>query len=125
MFREKLAEILKRDKRYKLEAYLFLLESLDYARKIFNKPKHVTGQELLAGIKELAKERFGRMAKMVFATWGVKTTDDFGEIVFNLVDAGLLSKTAEDKKEDFYNVYNFDEVFVKDYEIGRAVENAG
>ncbi len=120
-----MAEILKRDKRYKLEAYLFLLESLDYARKIFNKPKHVTGQELLAGIKELAKERFGRMAKMVFATWGVKTTDDFGEIVFNLVDAGLLSKTAEDKKEDFYNVYNFDEVFVKDYEIGRAVENAG
>ncbi|MEO0117244.1 MAG: Minf_1886 family protein [candidate division WOR-3 bacterium] len=115
--RKKLEEILKKDRRYKLDAYLFLFEALDYTRKIFNKPKHVTGQELLMGIKELAKMKFGRLAKLVLEDWGVKTTDDFGEIVFNLVEAKLLMKTKEDKKEDFHNVYSFDEVFVRDYEI--------
>lgn len=114
---KRLEKILKKDKRYKLEAYLFLFEALDYTRKKFNKPRHVTGQELLAGIKELAQMKFGRMAKTVFEDWGIKTTDDFGEVVFNLVEAKLLTKTEDDKKEDFHNVYSFDEVFVRDYKI--------
>ncbi len=115
--RDKLEKILEKDKRYKLDAYLFLFEGLEYARRKFKKPKHVTGRELLEGIKELAMKRFGRMAKVVFEDWGVKTTDDFGEIVFNLIDSQLLLKTEEDKKEDFHNVYDFEEVFVKGYEI--------
>jgi uncharacterized repeat protein (TIGR04138 family) len=115
--REELEEILKKDNRYKIDAYLFLFEALDYTRRLFKKRKHVTGQELLEGIKELARIKFGRMAKTVLEDWGVKTTDDFGEIVFNLVEAKILSKTRKDKKEDFHNVYSFDEVFVRDYEI--------
>ena len=115
--RKGLEEILRKDNRYKLDAYLFVLEALDYTRRLFKRPRHVSGQELLEGIKELAKIKFGRMAKTVLEDWGVKKTDDFGEIVFNLVEAKLLSKTKEDKKEDFHNVYSFDEVFVRDYKI--------
>ncbi len=114
---EALEKILARDKRYKLPAYLFIFEALEYTQKKKKKRGHLTGKELLAGIRDLAREKFGRMAKTVFGEWGVKTTDDFGEIVFNLVAEGLLRKTEEDKKEDFHDVYSFDEVFIRDYEI--------
>jgi uncharacterized repeat protein (TIGR04138 family) len=75
----------------------------------------VSGQELCQGFKTLALSEFGIMAKTVLESWGIKTTDDIGEIVFNLIDVELLSKTEEDKKEDFHNVFDFEQVFVKDY----------
>ncbi|MEO0102845.1 MAG: Minf_1886 family protein [candidate division WOR-3 bacterium] len=115
--RKRLEEIRRKDKRYKLDAYLFVFEALEYTQKIFKRSWHVTGRELLEGIKELAKIKYGRMAKAVLEDWGVKTTDDFGEIVFNLVEAKLLAKTEDDKKEDFHNLYSFDKVFVEDYQI--------
>ncbi len=79
--------------------------------------KHVTGKQLLEGIKELALKRFGALAKMVFEHWGVRETIDFGNIVFNMVEEGILSKTEEDSIEDFRNVYDFEEVFVKNYKF--------
>lgn len=109
--------ILKKDPRYKIEAYIFVLEALYYSREKFKVEKHVTGKQLLEGIKELALKRFGSMAKMVFEYWGVKKTIDFGNIVFNMVNEKLLSKTEEDKIEDFEDVYDFDDVFVKGYRL--------
>jgi uncharacterized repeat protein (TIGR04138 family) len=114
----KFDEILEKDSRYKLEAYFFVLAALDYTRKMTDKPKHVTGQELLEGIRKLGIQQYGIMTKTVFESWGIKTTKDFGEIVFNMVNAGILSKTEEDKIEDFNNVYDFTEVFEKNYSFG-------
>lgn len=110
-------KILKNDPRYKMEAYIFVLESLYYAREKFKVERHVTGRQLLEGIKELALKRFGPLAKMVFEHWGVRETIDFGNIVFNMVNEGVLSKTDEDKIEDFVDVYDFEEVFVKNYKL--------
>jgi|UniRef100_A0A7C6A881 uncharacterized repeat protein (TIGR04138 family) len=115
MVDKKFEEILKKDSRYKLEAYLFVLAALEYTREMTGKPKHVTGKELLEGIKQLGLEQYGIMTKTVFESWGVKTTNDFGQIVFNMVASGILSKTEEDKIEDFDNVYDFTEVFEKNY----------
>ncbi len=109
--------ILEKDPRYRLEAYIFVLEALYYAREKFKVEKHVSGKQLLEGIKELGLKRFGPLAKMVFEYWGVKKTIDFGNIVFNMVNEGLLTKTDEDKIEDFIDVYDFEEVFVKNYKL--------
>lgn len=115
----KFDEILSKDSRFKLEAYFFVLAALEYTRKITKKPKHITGQELLEGIKKLGLEQYGFMTKTVFESWGVKTTKDFGQIVFNMVKAEVLSKTEEDKIEDFDNVYDFTEVFEKNYQFNK------
>lgn len=114
-------EIAREDGRYGIDSYFFLFEALAFAQAKFHKKRHVKGRELLEGIRELALERFGPMSKSVFEHWGVKTTDDFGEIVFLLVKNGLLGKTSDDKKEDFHDVYSFDEVFVKEYKYGTKV----
>lgn len=115
--RHKLNRIVSADPRYSRDAYVFVLEALQYTRKQINAPGHVTGQQLLMGIKDLALQRYGPMAKMVFEHWGVRATIDFGNIVINMVSENLLSKTPEDKLEDFENVYDFDDVFVKEYKL--------
>ena len=76
-----------------------------------NKPRHVNGQELLDGIRQYSQEQFGPMTRTVFNHWGVNTTEDFGHIVFNLVNAKLLGKTDQDSLDDFKNVYDFKETF--------------
>jgi uncharacterized repeat protein (TIGR04138 family) len=113
----KLNKIASADQRYKTDAYIFVLEALQFTRKRINAESHVTGQQLLDGIKNLAQEKYGLMAKMVFEHWGIAETIDFGNIVINMVNAGILSKTPEDKLEDFKDVYNFDDVFVKEYQV--------
>lgn len=110
-----LNEIIQKDPRYKVQAYAFVLAALETARKIAKKEKHVSGVDLLEGVKILAQREYGIMAKTVLEDWGVKTTDDIGEIVFNLIDVKVLSKTDEDTKEEFHDVYDFEQVFVKDY----------
>lgn len=112
---EPLLQVIEKDPRYSIEAYLFLFEALPVAQKLFGRERHVSGKELLEAIKVLAQEKFGLMAKTVLNSWGVHTTDDFGNIVFNLVNAKLLSKTEEDTIEEFHAVYDFEEVFVRDY----------
>ncbi len=109
--------IAKQDNRYPVDAYVFVLEALHYTRKRFGIQGHVTGQQLCEGIKCLALERYGAMTKMVLEHWGISKTIDFGNIVINMVNENVLSKTPEDKLQDFEDVYDFDSVFVKDYQL--------
>jgi uncharacterized repeat protein (TIGR04138 family) len=107
--------ILEKDKRYKVQAYTFVMAALDVAQKQTKKTKHVSGRELCQGFKTLAQSEFGLMAKTVLESWGIRTTDDIGEIIYNMIDEGMMGKTDEDKKEDFHNVFGFDQVFLKEY----------
>jgi len=110
-----LAQIYETDARYRTDAYEFVLEALSFTQKKFRRTKHVTGEELLQGIKELLMERFGPMALTVLKYWRIYATEDFGYIVFNLVEKRVLSKTEEDDIEGFRNKYSFEEVFEKGY----------
>ena len=115
-----LDNILAKDSRYQRDAYLFIREALDFTQKLIIKEnrgqvRHVTGQELLNGIKQLALQQFGPMVVTVFEEWGVKNCRDFGEIVFNMVEIGLLAKTDKDSRDDFQTGYDFDEVFRKPF----------
>jgi uncharacterized repeat protein (TIGR04138 family) len=114
-FLEVVEEIVTKDPRYKVEAYDFVMSALNYTQSKLDKPRHVSGRELLEGIREYGLELFGLMTLTVFENWGVKRTEDFGNIVFNVLDAGLLSKTDEDSIEDFKDGYDFKEAFDKDY----------
>ena len=104
-----------RDPRYKEDAYEFVMEALSYTQKKFNRVKHVQGDELLQGMKELLLERFGPLTLSVLKHWGINSTEDFGNIVFNLVENKVLSKNEEDSIESFKNAYNFEEVFDQGY----------
>jgi len=108
-----LLKVLTRDKRYDPESYSFVMSALTYTSKKLKRRGHVSGQELLGGIKDYAIEQFGPMARIVFEHWGIKTTDDFGEIVFNMINSGILGKTDQDSKLDFNNRYDFKDVFDK------------
>ena len=110
-----LTEIYENDTRYRPDAYEFVLEALSFTQKRCRRSKHVTGDELLDGIKELLMGRFGPMALTVLRYWRVCATEDFGNIVFNLVAKRVLSKTEEDNIEGFRNKYDFEEVFEKGY----------
>ncbi len=118
-----LESVIMRDPRYRVEAYLFVINALEFTMMKLRRQGHVSGQELLDGIRRLAQREFGPMAKMVFESWGVCKTEDFGEIVFSLIEEGILGKTDRDSKEDFKDVYDFDEAFVKQYhwDVGGAV----
>ena len=108
---QKIQTMCRQDNRYKPESYLFVLAGLHFTVTQLPEPRHITGQELLKGLKLYGLEQFGPLALQVFQHWGVQTTEDFGRIVFNLVDAKLLRKTEEDRLEDFREVYDFAEAF--------------
>jgi len=120
-FGEVVGKICEKDQRYDPDAYAFVREALDYTAKMLERPaegpeRHVSGQELLEGIRMYAMQEFGAMTLSVFNAWGINKTEDFGEIVFNLVDAKKLGKTDEDTKDDFAGVYDFEEAFVRPFE---------
>ena len=104
-----------KDSRYHPESYEFVMEALSFTQKKFKKIKHVSGTELLQGIRALMLKKFGPMALTVLRYWGIKQTDDFGNIVFNLVEFKILSKDEHDHYESFKNAYDFEEVFDKGY----------
>lgn len=110
-FYQVVEEICKSESRYKPDAYEFLMQALHFTQNKLKKKAHVTGKELLEGIREFAIEQYGPMAQTVFKHWGINKTQDFGNIVFNMVDKKLLSKTDEDAIEDFKDVYDFQRVF--------------
>lgn len=114
---QRIAEILLRDDRYSREAYRFVQEGLEYTVQRRGRKGHVTGRELLEGLRDHARERFGLMARTVLNQWGVKTTADFGEIVFNLVEEQVMSKQDTDTRADFENVYDFEQVFDHETQI--------
>jgi uncharacterized repeat protein (TIGR04138 family) len=119
-FDETVEIILSRDARYRREAYMFVREALDFTQKLIVKEnrgqiRHVSGQELLDGIRQFALQQFGPMTVTVFAEWGIHRCRDFGEIVFNMVETGLLAKTEHDTREDFQNGYDFTDAFRKPF----------
>lgn len=102
--------------RYRANAYKFVMDAVQYTVGRLTEKRHVTGGELLDGIRDLALQAFGPMAKTVFEQWGIRRTEDFGTIVFQLVDAGLLGKTEADKQSDFSRGYDFNEAFVRNFD---------
>lgn len=138
-------KLLREDRRYKLEAYAFVFEALNYAHEVLGlgaeKPsevdptekrnktkareqtkakepeKHLSGQQLCEAIRLYALEQYGYMAKIVLNTWGVNNTGDFGEIVFNLIRIKQMKKTKEDRREDFDNVFDFDAGLTRSFKI--------
>jgi uncharacterized repeat protein (TIGR04138 family) len=100
--------------RYRAEAYFWVLRVLEFAHARLRKEGHVTGRELLEGTRLLALEEYGPMALEVFHHWGLRATEDIGRVVFDLIEEGLLSKTEEDSLEDFSEVYDFEQVFVRE-----------
>ena len=99
--------------RYQFEAYRFLLSALHDTMKKINPPRHITGGEFCEGILNYAVAQFGPMARAVLEYWGIKNTLDFGHIVFELVEVGLMRKTEEDSLNDFKDIYDFDTAFSK------------
>lgn len=120
-FEEAVALIIREDPRYAPDVYAFLRQALDFSVHMLHKPdqgpaRHVSGQELLEGIRLLALQEFGPMARTVLASWGVTRTGDFGNIVFNLIEKGILGRKPEDKKSDFCGCYDFEDAFVKPFQ---------
>jgi len=116
------AEILdrlnERNPRFEGRAYLFVLSALHAVMEELDERRHISGRELAEGVRNLALERFGPMARTVLEHWGIHTTEDLGEIVFALVDCGILTKQAEDRPEDFADVFDFHEAFEENYPWG-------
>jgi uncharacterized repeat protein (TIGR04138 family) len=143
-----LFQLLQRDRRYSLDAYLFVLEALSFAQESLgmgqeppaddlepsppeateaggrtrSKPgrrrrqveRHVSGQELCEAARKYGLQQYGYLAPTVLAAWGIRRTDDIGEIVFNMIGIGQMRKTRADKREDFHDVYRFDDGFSRD-----------
>jgi len=132
-----IALLLKEDRRYKFDAYVLVFEALNYAHKVMGlgakqsveseeeveetspkaEERHLTGQELCEAIRLYALDQYGFMAKSVLKSWGVTSTSDFGEIVFNLIRIGQMRKTKHDRREHFDNVYDFNDALSKDFKI--------
>jgi len=138
-----LHKLLKKDTRYPLPAYVFVREALGYASDILNLgsesspvetevqldldskqeeldpvvERHLTGQELCEAIRLYAINEFGYMAKVVLENWGITQTQDFGNIVYNMIDVGLMKKSPRDSRAHFDDVYDFEAVFDRDFEM--------
>ena len=130
-FHPKLSEVAAKDPRYAYEAYDFVFHAIQHTQRVMGRetpregeavePRHhVTGIELLEGIRQLALQEFGALAKTVFEMWGVHATDDWGNIVFNLIDAELMSKTTNDTRENFHAVYDFDQALAYQITLDEA-----
>lgn len=104
-----------RNPRYQEAAYVFVLSALNYVLERLSEPRHITGREMAEGVRDLALDRFGPMARTVLEHWGIESTGDVGEIVFALVEAGVLIKQDEDSRTDFNDVFDFDDAFETHY----------
>lgn len=141
-----LVKLLCEDRRYKLEAYQFVRAGLSYAQEVLGlgkprraddsleaeadeesleetdqprPPRHVTGQDLCTALKQLAHEQYGLMAKLVLNSWGIYCTSDFGEIVYNLIKIGEMTKSEGDRRSDFDSVFDFDQALVREFAVTR------
>ncbi len=104
-----------REPRYDERAYLFLLAALEFCQQRLTERRHLTGRELAEGARDFALMRYGVLARTVLEHWGVRESSDLGEIVFTLVDLGLLMSQPSDSKADFVGVFDFHEAFDRDY----------
>lgn len=110
-----LEKIRERGARYDERAYLFVLASIEYLQGKMPARRHVTGPELTHACRDFAIEQYGLMARSVLAHWGIHNTEDFGLIVYLLVDFGLLVTQPNDKVEDFAEVFTFEQAFDQGY----------
>ncbi len=133
-FDETVELICKEDNRYDKSAYLFVRQGLAFTVANLKKDDptrlrrsaHVSGRELLNGLRAYALEQYGPMAKTVLASWGVRRCADFGDIVFSLIEYSIFSKTDSDRREDFGDLYDFDEAFVAPFKpAGRQPASPG
>ena len=119
------SESLTNARKFDPEAYRFIYEALHYTQQKLNRvaktdeleEAHITGQELVHGARELGIERYGLLAQTVFRNWGIRSTADFGRVVFEVIERGEMRKTDRDQLSDFYNVFDFEEALNHDYEI--------
>ncbi len=102
-----------RDSRFHLNAYDFLLNGLEFYLTSLGEKRHVTGQELAIGLLLFAYKQFGLLAEDVLEHWGITKTDDFGYMVYNMIEIGVMSRQPEDTVEHFFNVINFSDFFEK------------
>ncbi|MCZ7592230.1 MAG: hypothetical protein M5U15_08775 [Kiritimatiellae bacterium] len=128
-FQEALNQVIKDDPRFAEDAYVFLREALDFTVKLLDKPtegpaRHISGQELIQGIRQYALQEFGPLALRVLNTWGIHRTLDFGEMVYNLIRVGIMGKTDEDRVEDFANGFDFEDAFTKPFQPRRQTRAA-
>ena len=136
---EAIAKLLREDRRYHRDAYAFVFDALGFAQEVLGLgqettsdpaparsgasgseaavEQHVSGQELCEAMRQLAVQQYGYMAKTVLNSWGIRATGDIGEIVFNLIRIGQMRKTPHDRREDFDNVFDFDEAFCQAFKI--------
>ena len=104
-----------REPRFDEGAYLFVLASLEFCQRRLDERRHITGRELAIACRDLALERFGVMARLVLEYWGLHSTADIGDVVFTLVELGLLMSQPTDTKDEFADVYEFDQAFEREY----------
>jgi uncharacterized repeat protein (TIGR04138 family) len=112
---EVLDRLQERNPRFHAHSYIFVLQALHKVIHSLEAPRHVTGPELAEGVRELALERFGPIARTVLEHWGIHDTDDVGRVVFAMVEQGILIKQEEDQLEDFTGVFDFEEAFDLNY----------
>ena len=132
-FTEIVTQICKEDPRFDRKAYDFVRAGLDHTVKELRKKdaaraersRHVSGPELLEGLRAYALDQYGPLAKTVLDAWGVRHCRDFGDIVFNLIEYNVFSKTDNDRREDFSDIYDFNEAFVKPFQPARPPRTAG
>jgi uncharacterized repeat protein (TIGR04138 family) len=106
------------DPRYNDRAYAFVLAALEEVVQRLPRRRHVSGGELVTGCRDLALRLYGPMAKTVLEYWNVRATRDIGEVVFNLLEVGVLSKDEADSRNDFDDLFDFTEVFETNYPWG-------
>ena len=129
--RNDLAGVLARDPRYSIHAYVFVFEALEYTKGLKKRSqgrvrgqtrpattsRHVTGRDLCEGARRLALDHYGMMSLTVLKLWGIRSTSDLGEIVYNLIASGDFEKTPSDSRSDFDNVFNFEHAFQRDFVV--------
>ncbi len=115
-----LERLRERNPRFREMAYVFVLSALHYVLQHLTETRHISGRELAEGVRDLAREQFGPLARTVLEHWGIRETGDVGDVVFALVESGILIKQDEDTRADFEDVYDFDQAFRTVYPGSRA-----
>jgi uncharacterized repeat protein (TIGR04138 family) len=114
-------QIRLREQRFDEQAYLFVLGALEYAQARLTTRRHITGAELAHACRELALQRYGVCSRIVLEHWGMRATRDIGDIVFTLVDLGLLISQPQDTRDDFTDVFAFEQAFEAEYPWSSAL----
>lgn len=116
MFRDGIMDRIRaREPRFHEHAYLFVLASLEFCQTRLPERRHITGRELAIACRDLAIERYGVMARVVLQHWGVRSSADIGDMVFTLVELGMLLSQPNDTRDEFLDVFDFDQTFERDY----------